>query len=118
LLTEGYMKRAFLILLLVAAAGHGGVAHAQSKDGENRWVVVVNERSTDMMRLYASRTTTGDWEENILTRPIPAGASVRINFDDGTGACRFDFRAVFRDNQSVHMWSINVCEESYWRTTD
>ena len=116
------MTRAFLILLLAAAGalgdGRPAQAQAQSKDGENRWVVVVNERSSDMMRLYASRTTTSDWEENILTRPIPTGASIRINFDDGTGACHFDFRAVFRDNRSVHMWNINVCEESYWRTTD
>jgi hypothetical protein len=114
------MKKAFLLLLLAVATtvGHERPAHAQSKDGENRWVIVINDRSSDMMRLYASRTATSDWEENILTRPIPAGANVRINFDDGTGACHFDFRAVFRDNQSVHMWNINVCVEEYWRTTD
>jgi hypothetical protein len=114
------MRSAFLIMVLAAAvtAVHGRAADAQSKDGENRLIVVINERSSEMVRLYASRTTTSDWEENILSQPIPAGASVRINFDDGTGACHFDFRAVFRDNQSVHMWNINVCVESYWRTTD
>ena len=119
------MKRALLLGLLavlaIADAPHS--AHAQnqkrSKDGENRWVIVVNDRATDMMRLYASRTTTDDWEENILSeQTIPAGARVSIKFDDGTGACLFDFRAVFRDNAVVHMFRINVCEEVYWRIAD
>jgi hypothetical protein len=116
------MKRILLFLLLAAPAtlGLGDIrpVEAQSRDGQDRRVVVINKRSSDLMRLYASRTTTSDWEENILTRPIPAGASVRINFDDGSGACTFDFRAIFRDNRPVHMWNINVCEESFWQITD
>jgi len=115
------MKRVSLLWLLavLATTGSGNSAHAQKgKDGKDRWVIVVNDRSSDMMRLYASRTTTDDWEENILVRPIGAGAKVRINFDDGTGACTFDFRAIFKDNLSVHMWRINVCEEGYWRVVD
>ena len=104
-------------VLATAVAPHA--AHAQSKDGHNRVVEIVNERASDIVRLYASRTTTDDWEENILSRqPIPAGARVEVNFDDGTGACLFDFRAVFRDEVVVHYWSIDVCRESYWRITD
>ena len=115
------MRRLFLLLLFVSlatAAGGQSFNAPKSKDGENRWVVVINERSSDMLRLYAARTTTSDWEENILTRPILAGSKMPVNFDDGTGACYFDFRAVFRDNRSVHMWKIDVCTESYWRITD
>jgi len=115
------MKRAWLFWLLAvsAIAGVGSSAYGQKgKDGKDRNVIVVNDRSSDMMRLYASRTTTDDWEENILVRPIEAGASMRINFDDGTGACTFDFRAIFKDNLSVHMWRINVCREEYWRVVD
>ena len=95
------MKRAFGFLLLAAlvTAGADSPVFAQkSKDGEDRWVVVVNDRSSDMVRLYAARATTDDWEENMLPRPIRAGSKVRILFDDGTGACLFDFRAVFKDN--------------------
>jgi hypothetical protein len=115
------MKAVFLLLVAAGAAACAGAAHAQSKpgkDGVDRRVVVVNERASDMVRLYASRTTTSSWEENILTRPIVAGSSVVVNFDDGSGACNFDFRAVFRDRQSVLMWNINVCTESYWRVMD
>jgi hypothetical protein len=93
-------------------------AHAQSRDKRDRRVLVINDRTTDMLRLYGSRTTTGEWEENILTTPIASGAKRVINFDDGTGACLFDFRAVFRDNLTAHKWSINVCREEYWRVVD
>jgi hypothetical protein len=109
----------FWLLAVAAVAGVGSSADGQvGKDGKDRRVVIVNERSSDMVRLYASRVTTSDWEENILVRPIAAGSEVIVNFDDGTGACLFDFRAVFRDNVIVHMWSINVCRESYWRVVD
>jgi hypothetical protein len=115
------MRRVCLFWLfgLLATAVAPCAAHAQSKDEHNRVVEIVNERASDIVRLYASRTTTDDWEENILSRqPIPAGARVEVNFDDGTGACLFDFRAVFRDEVVVHYWSIDVCRESYWRITD
>jgi hypothetical protein len=116
---EGYMKRILWLLPLAALAtvGGGPSVNAQ-RDGENRWVVVLNERSSDMMRLYASRTTKSDWDRNMLPNPIPAGTKMNLNFDDGTTACHFDFRAVFRDKRTVHMWRINVCQESYWRVTD
>jgi hypothetical protein len=93
-------------------------AHAQSKDGHDRRVMVINDRTSDMLRLYGSRTTTGDWEENIITIPIRSGAKRVINFDDGTGACFFDFRAIFKDDLTVHQWSFNVCREEYWRVQD
>jgi hypothetical protein len=96
----------------------GCPAHAQSKDGKDRRVIIINDRTSDMLRLYGSRTTTGDWEENILTTPIKSGTKRTINFDDGTGACMFDFRAIFRDNLTVHQWNINVCREEYWRAVD
>jgi len=108
----------WLLAVLATAATEPAVAQQVGRDGKNRWVVVVNDRSSDMMRLYASRVTTDDWEENILLRPIEAGGRMTVNFDDGTGACLFDFRAIFRDSLLVHMWRFNVCVESYWRVVD
>jgi hypothetical protein len=109
----------FSALIAVAATvGMAASAHAQPKDKRDRRVVIVNDRTSDMLRLYGSRTTTGEWEENIIVTPIPQGARRVINFDDGTGACLFDFRAVFRDDLTVHKWSINVCREEYWRVVD
>jgi hypothetical protein len=114
------MRRAFVCS--VAAIGMAfaltAPALAQSKDGRDRRVLIVNDRTSDMMRLYGSRTTTGEWEENIFTQPLKSGARRVINFDDGTGACFFDFRAIFRDNQTVHAWNFNVCREEYWQVVD
>jgi len=115
------MKKVSWLWLLAALVAFGSThsANAQKgKDGLDRRVVVVNDRSSDMVRLYASRTTTDDWEENILLRAIEAGGKVVINFDDGTGACTFDFRAIFKDNLLVHMWRIDVCQETHWRIVD
>jgi hypothetical protein len=116
------MKRtcSFWLLAVLATVATPYSAHSQTgKDGENRVVIIVNDRASDIMRLYASRTTTDDWEENILAeQTIPAGKRVSINFDDGTGACLFDFRAVFRDSAVVHMFRIDVCREVYWRIVD
>jgi hypothetical protein len=115
------MRKVFSILLLTvlasAVAGPRLAAQRQTDD-EDRHVVVINARSSPMMRLYGARTSTSDWEENILSQPIAPGARIRINFDDGTGACYFDFRAVFKDKQVVYRWNINVCVESEWRAVD
>jgi hypothetical protein len=115
------MKKAFAILLvaaLVSVAAGPPLLAQRLKDNEDRRVVVINTRSSAMMRLYAARTTTSEWEENLLSQPIPPGSRIVINFDDGTGACDFDFRAVFKDRQVVHMWNINVCHESEWWVVD
>jgi hypothetical protein len=114
------MARAYLYALAAIAMAFtmASAAHAQSKDGRDRRVMIINDRTSDMLRLYGSRTTTGEWEENIFTTPLKSGARRVINFDDGTGACMFDLRAIFRDNQTVHQWSINVCREEYWRVVD
>jgi len=114
------MRRAFVVALfaILTAAGINLSANAQSEDGKDRRVTIVNQRSSDMLRLYASRTTTDSWEENILSTPIRSGGKQLINFDDGTGACSFDFRAIFRDSLQAHMWNINVCRESYWVVVD
>lgn len=117
---ERSMKRILFsgFVIVAAAAGMVWPAHAQSKDKHDRRVVIINDRTSDMTRLYGSRTTTGDWEENIITTPIRSGSKRVINFDDGSGACTFDFRAIFRDNLTAHKWSINVCREEAWRVVD
>jgi hypothetical protein len=82
----------------------------------DRWVVIINETSFDIVEFYGSNTGTNDWEEDILGSDIlPAGSSVRINFDDGTGYCVFDFRAVFDDGDVLVRRGINVCEIGTYR---
>jgi hypothetical protein len=41
-----------------------------------------------------------------------------INFDDGTGYCKFDFKAEFSDGDEVVKNGIDVCEISSFRFTE
>jgi hypothetical protein len=115
------MRKAFSILVLAALGTVLAVpplAAQRAKDGNDRRVVVINSRSSPLVRLYGARTATSEWEENILTQPIQPGSRIQINFDDGTGSCVFDLRAVFKDKRVAQTWNFNVCSESEWYLVD
>ncbi len=83
--------------------------------GANRVVTIGNATGVTMVRFYASNVNRTTWEEDILgTSVLPSGSSVDINIDDGTGACLFDFKAVFADGDEVIENNFNVCTQSYW----
>jgi hypothetical protein len=105
-----------LVASLALAVFAVGVADALALD---RRVQIVNESSYDIIEFYASNTGTNSWEEDILGRDIlPAGYSVMINIDDGTGYCKFDFLAVFEDGEEVISADNNVCELAQFSFTD
>jgi hypothetical protein len=95
---------------LIVLASTAGAAWA-----EDRRVRIVNRTGVTMTEFYASRVSTEDWEEDILgVDVLENGQSATVNIDDGTGACRFDFKAVFDDGDVVEREDINVCEtETY-----
>ena len=100
--------------LALAAAG---ASHAAS--GENRHVNVVNHTRHTITHFYASNTGTNNWEEDILGRDeLARGESIDIDVDDGTGACKFDFKAVFSDGEEVIKHNINVCEIEEYEYTE
>jgi len=81
-------------------------------------VTIVNETNNTMVRFYASNSGRSSWEEDILgNRTLKPGQSVRINIDDGSGACIYDFRADFDDGDKLTRNRINVCEISTYRYT-
>ena len=49
---------------------------------------------------------------------LRSGSSVRINIDDGTGACIYDFKAVFSNGNEATRGKINVCEIGEYTYTD
>ncbi|KFL31702.1 hypothetical protein JP75_09340 [Devosia riboflavina] len=100
----------------VLALTVAGVVDAAALD---RRVRINNETSYDIVRFYASNTGTNSWEEDILGNDIlPAGYSVMINIDDGSGYCKYDFLAVFEDGDQVQASNKNVCELSEFSFTD
>jgi hypothetical protein len=97
------------VLLLAAGA-------AEALD---RRVRIVNESKVDIVGLYGVNVDSRDWQDSLLGDDIlPAGGSVVLNFDDGSGYCRYRFRAVFDDGVDVERASINVCEVGTYRYTD
>jgi hypothetical protein len=77
----------------------------------DRHVVIVNNTSYTINEFYASSVGVNNWEEDILGKHVlKPGQSVNINVDDGTGYCKYDFKAVFDDGDEVVKNRVNVCE--------
>ena len=83
-----------------------------ANDTHDRRVVIVNETSHSVVEFYASRVASTSWEENMLSggKVLSAGQGATFNFDDGTGACVFDFKAVFSDRDTAVSQGVNVCK--------
>lgn len=93
-----------------------GVADAAALD---RHVRINNKSSYDIIEFYASNTGSRSWEEDILGSDIlPSGSSVMINIDDGSGYCKYDFKAVFEDGDEAVSNDNNVCELGTFNFTD
>ncbi len=103
------MIRGALAALAMTGA-FAGAALAQSADGMNRVVTIQNNSGQTIREFYASNVGTNDWQEDILgSGVLAAGESIDINIDDGTGYCRYDFKAVYADGSEEVDARINVC---------
>jgi hypothetical protein len=102
-----------LALSVLALAGCVDTGTTYTSSGANRHVTVTNASYATITNFYGSSVGASTWEEDILgSSVIPPGASVDINFDDGTGSCMFDFKAVFADGSTAVEQGINVCTTS------
>jgi len=99
--------------VLLLSAVFASAAYAQ-----DRRVKVINETDFTVVEFYGSNAGTNQWEEDVLGSDVLySGQSVIIDFDDGTGYCRFDFLARFDDGDEVQKQGIDVCETSVFRLT-
>jgi hypothetical protein len=79
----------------------------------DRRVTIVNNTNVSIREFYGSNAGASTWQEDILGRDVLApNSSVNINFDDGTGYCTFDFKAVFSDGSSLINSNVDVCTTS------
>ena len=98
-------------LTALAVTGAFAALSISSAAALDRRVQINNNTGYDIVQFYASNKGTNDWQEDILGSDIlPAGHSLIINIDDGTGYCKFDFLAVFEDDDQVVSPNNNVCE--------
>ncbi len=102
----------FAALLLVSAPAWAGDDHN---------VKIINETSHTMISFYASNVSENDWQEDILgVDTLAPGADVTIDIDDGSGHCKYDFKAVFQDNPKmqpieIERDNIDVCAIDFYR---
>jgi hypothetical protein len=109
-------KRILRALVTLAAASSISTAHAQTLD---RRVRIVNESGHAIVGFYAVVVEKQEWPASLLGEStLPAGASVVLDFEDGSGFCRYRFRAVFDDGGELVRPSVNVCEVGTYRYTD
>jgi hypothetical protein len=99
-------------LLALAAFAFSVLDTAAAAD---RRVRIINDSNVTLNSFYASNARRRSWEEDILGKSVlPAGRSVMINIDDGTGACIFDFKAVLATGRTVEAYGLNVCQITSW----
>ncbi len=113
------MRRHLLAAILMVATGAGLAACAPASttyvpvQAADRRVQVVNGSGSTVREFYASNISRNSWEEDILGQDVLLpGRSVSINIDDGSGACRFDFRAILADGRALEQRDVNVCQIS------
>ena len=117
MLSTNFKAGQFVLALLSGA--FFTIAGLTMADAADRRVRILNETSFDIVRFYGSNVGSDDWEEDILGRDVlRAGKSVMINFDDGTGYCIFDFKAVFDDGDEVIKERVNICKIGSFRFTE
>jgi hypothetical protein len=98
------MSRILLVLLGICALAGNAAAL-------DRRVEMVNATNLTIMELYGSNRDAGTWEEDVLGSSVLAPqSSVVVNWNDGSGYCMFDVRAVFENGVSESGY-FNVCEE-------
>ena len=101
---------------LAAAAVLFAVGDASAFD---RRVRIVNDSHHEIVGFFATIVGLRDWKESLLGDDVlPAGGSLVLNFEDGSGYCRFRFRAVFEDGVELERTSVNICEVGTYRYTD
>ncbi len=98
-------------LMSIGFAGLLLVSSAVSVSAYDRRVVIVNDTSYVITEFYASSVGVDSWQEDIFGPDVLyPGQRVSINIDDGTGYCKYDFRAVYEDGDVSVSKGVNVCE--------
>lgn len=84
--------------------------------GPDRVVNIYNDTGITMLNFHASSQDMTTWGADILgDQVLNADNYLTVDFNDGSGACLYDFKAVFEDNiAEIERFGVDVCSmESY-----
>jgi hypothetical protein len=114
--TGRFVRKAFAAAIMVAAMSSAIIGDALALD---RNVVIVNDTRVPLLRFYASNVGMNSWgTDHLGSYVLNPGDSLRINLDDGSGYCMFDFRGEFSDGDVVENFQVNACEVGRFRFYD
>lgn len=103
---------------VIAMALAMSAAWSDPASAANRRVKVINETNHTVVRFYGSNAGQDSWQEDVLGDDVlKPGQSVVVNFDDGSGYCKFDFLAKFDDGEQAESRGIDVCATEVFRLT-
>ncbi len=95
---------------LTIAAATALLVAGSAAQAADRHVDIVNNTGLQMTHFYASNSGANSWEEDILGKDtLDDGDTVTVDINDGSGACKFDFKAVFEGGASLVRTGIDVC---------
>jgi hypothetical protein len=97
--------------LMMSAVLTGGSAK------EDLQVKIINETNVVMVQFFGTHSDAGGGMDLLAGDPLPPGEAMVVDFDDGSGECLFDFRAIFADGVEMVRRRFDVCETSFYRYT-
>jgi hypothetical protein len=99
----------------LCAVGVSGALGQFSNDGKDRWMVVENSSKHTATSIYIvpSKESACCWSRDLLeVNDIPPKKNFVVNFDDGSGECKFDIRVTSERAQlEWHFDGIDVCNK-------
>ena len=107
------MMRYFLILGLVLS-GCTAVEGPRFPDTKNRVVDIVNTSGEVVLFTAINAERRGLVRPDRFESDVAAQFYLSVNFEDGTGACLFDFNAEFANGKMIEAKMFDVCTEGSW----
>lgn len=114
----GAVAAATLVGPVIPRDGGTTLIGTQAQASEDRRIVVINHTKKRIVGLYASPIDQKNWTFNMLSTVSPpfiyAGDKIVADFNDQSGYCRMDLKAVDAAGRvAVHM-DVNVCVLETW----
>jgi hypothetical protein len=113
-----FRKTILAAVAVGALLGGAGVSAARA-DTHDRHIFLVNHSHETIVEFHASNVNRQSWEEDILGRSVVRpGQTARINIDDGSGHCMFDFLTKLQSGATIERRGVDVCSLETYTVTD
>ena len=90
-------------------------ASAQSRDGQDRRIVVENLSGQTIMYVRGSPTSHSSFGADRIPNTVLAdGQSVTVDFDSGSRECQYDLRVTLTSGEHIDRMNVNVCRLTHW----